>query len=177
MISKYFNDVEKTIRNKIHNMPVINCVRNFIDYANTDGEELKECDSFEREYIKKLSDGDIIQEILRPYEKDRLSKMTKEELFEEALDMICGDHSGYYCNIDYIWDDLDCYDDTSLYDYIKAYMLKTLNDLVENKKRTLKEAEIMGLKSRIESCEETIKSRSNDLVKLKKELEELEKNN
>ena len=177
MISNYFNDVEKVIREKVENMPLINCVQNFVDYANTSGEDLKNCDSFEQEYIKKLSDGDIIQEILRPYEEDRLSKKTKEELLKEALDMICGDFSGYYCNADYIWDDLECYDDITLYGYIKAYMLRTLDNLVENKKRTLKETEIMELKNRIESCEETIKSRSNDLVELKKKLEELEKNN
>lgn len=166
-ISNLFLDAEKVIRERIENMAVTGCIENYINYMDSSSSE-----SFEREYINKLYEHypAFFEKVIKKDLEDKTADELRKLIADLKWDGTWGIHER---DLDEQkeWFE-DNFRDGDLYDSIKEEMITVLNALVEDKKKTKKDKEIVDLKYELKKATDYIDYHDK---KRKDTLEEIEK--
>ncbi len=176
MLEKKFNfNLETDLFKKIDSISMYDCVRGYIDYLNTDQENLN---GLEKELVIKLvqKEDDFAKFIAKEYllkhttDEERIDKIVTYEI--EGIYGLSED----YCNIDDIEQFfLSKFSESEMLDYIKQHLKNTLNEVIAEIRETTYEKKMTSLKRQIKSIEE----RNDDYLKLinrnKDVLEKLQK--
>ena len=181
MLEKKFNfNLETDLFKKIDSISMYDCVRGYIDYLNTDQENLN---GLEKELVIKLvqKEDDFAKFIAKEY-------LLKHTTDEERIDKILAyELDGIYglsedCNVDDIEEFfLSRFSESEMLDYIKQHLKNTLNEVIAEIKETTYEKKMTSLKRQIKSIEERnddylkLINRNKDVLeKLQKDLDKLE---
>lgn len=170
-INKIFKDEKEGLLERIENLPVFNCIKNFESYLN-----VKADSDFERKYIIALDNNiiDLAKEIIiKHYES-----LSKEELLNKlVIAHIDSPYSfySYYDNneLSEFFDNYG-YNDADAHELIKEYMLNQYKILVNKLRLTNKEERMDSIVKSIEDIEKVIKDKQKKLIDLRNELVELD---
>lgn len=171
---------EQKIRDIINDIPLENCINNFITYLDLQEEQKETLSSLERDFLNelKLNLKDFIWSLTL---KD-LSNKTEENLIEKIKTLLF--KGSIVLDACYYEDLLDIfqneYNDADIYQNIKEYMLITFNNMLRKKRLTEREkninkyikniknikAAIADFNKRIEENENTLKENIEKLKEL-----------
>lgn len=169
-INEIFTNTAEELQYKINILPEINCIQNFADYINSDGN-----DEFENIYINALYNkkNDFVEMIYEEYYK----KLNKEQLINALIDMHI---NGVYGFIDHSSQEYaDCFSnrdmisDVEAYPIIKRFMSTILNEICANATSSVKERKLKELKNNIKGYEFKLKKDNEELERLKQEFQQL----
>ena len=172
-IDKYFIDEEKRLRDFINELPMQNCIENLFTYALSNKIIEKEC--LESEFKSKLNNElqDFVADKLRKHylslDKEGLIRVIEDNQSNGGYDLYYTIYEADepYCIL------TDIYTDFDLYLNIKEFMLKCLNEITIDTRRTQIEKEIDNVTKMIASKKEFIENENKRVSQMEEELEEL----
>jgi len=168
------NDIFKNEKNEIlkgiENLPVFNCIDNFVQYIDQ-----STTDKFEQLYIRALREE--IEDLGREVIKRELSSLKEDELMEKLVSAYIDppySFQSYYDNDELV----DFFENNKLNDadahpLIKEYMLRQYNILVQQLDMKSEEKSIISIQEKIAEKERILRNYEEDIVKLKRSLNEI----
>ena len=170
IINNYFGDETKTIRERINEMPVLNCIENYVNYIHN-GEHK----GFEKEYATALNNR--FKSFLTKAFNMKYGNSSKEKLIKMLVNAEWEGIYGYSESDSYdILNKMQCdYSDDELHELIKTEMLETLEALIAEKTQSAKDKKIQELKRHIESYESDIERYERYIADYKNRLEQSKK--
>lgn len=172
IINDIFKSKKEELLNGIENLPVHNCIHNFVKYLNEKPE-----DDFERKYISILWDDleSIARTIIAKHYKDLSKEDLLAKLVQANIDAPYA-FSSYEDNneIDEFFDNYG-YNDADAHSIIKEYMITQYTLLVEKSEATAKEERKNAILKSIATAEDTIERYQKNLVEYRNELVQLDK--